>query len=85
MGVITGGIASWAVERLIKEAIVGEVLPESLGSCLGQAFLWSKTPQGYEYWNEIRLGIEKWSFEDTVYLTSLIDCEEPKTEDIQWA
>ena len=85
MGVILYGVDPLAVERLINEAVIGEMLPESLGSCLRHAFIWAETPQGHEYWSDIKGGKEKWSFEDTAYLTSLINCEEPKTEDIQWA
>ena len=85
MGVIPGDINSWAVETLINEVIIGEPLPERLTNYLGVAFLWSETPQGHDYWSDIKRGKEKWSIEDTAYLASLIDCEEPKTKDIQWA
>ena len=85
MGVILGDINPRAMEALINEAKIGEPLPERLRNYLGVAFWWVETPQGHDYWSDIKMGKEKWSLEDTAYLASLIDCEESETEDIQWA
>ena len=93
MGVIPTDFVYDQAKVIYNDAEIGEVLPERLRTLLTSAFLWASTPQGWEYWHDLKMGKRKWSIEDAYLFCGWLDLhksffdriEEPKTEDIQWA
>ena len=93
MGVIPTDFVYDQAKVIYNDAEVGKVLSERLRHLLSSVFLWASTPQGWDYWSDLRMGLREWSVGDSLLFCGWLDLhksffdriEEPKTEDIQWA